>query len=89
MAVIVQKGRSLLGSLGTLAQIGGMAMGVPWVSALGMGMNTADGLINGYQTPGFQNSNAMQDYSGLLNVLGGISSGNIAGTPDMTTQRGK
>ncbi|MBQ3399556.1 MAG: hypothetical protein IJG51_11760 [Synergistaceae bacterium] len=85
MSVQYVKGSSPLGSLGTIAQIGGMAMGVPWVSALGMGMNAADGLINGYNTPGFQNSsNKYQDW-----ILGGLTGSNIAENPDAKARKGK
>ena len=84
MSVQYVKGSSPLGSIGTIAQLGGMALGVPWVSALGMGMNAADGLINGYQTPGFQNYN-----SNPLLGLGGLFSSNIAANPDLLSQRGK
>lgn len=84
MPVHYVKGSSPLGNIGTLAQIGGMAFGVPWVSALGMGMNAADGLINGYTTPGFQNQN-----NNPLLSLGSLFSGNIAAKPDNITARGK
>ena len=85
MAVQYVKGSRPLGNIGTIAQLGGMALGVPWVSALGMGMNAADGIINGYQTPGFQNSSSKyQDW-----ILGGLTSGNIAANPDSQTRKGK
>ena len=84
MSVQYVKGSSPLGSIGTIAQIGGMALGVPWVSALGMGMNAADGLINGYKTPGFQNTS-----NNPLLSLGGLFSGNIAANPDSQTRKGK
>ena len=83
----VKGGNGFLGGLGTLAQIGGLVTGTPWVSALGMGMNAVNGMMNsggGYQTPGFQNYN-----SNPLLGLGSILSGNIAGNPDNLTQRGK
>ena len=81
----VKGGNGFLGGLGTLAQIGGLATGTPWVSALGMGMNAVDGMVNGYQTPGFQNtSDKYMDF-----ILGGLNSENIAENPDSKTRKGK
>ncbi len=40
-------GGGFLGGLGTLAQIGGLVTGTPFLTVLGTGMNAADGLING------------------------------------------
>ncbi|MBQ4432088.1 MAG: hypothetical protein II877_11345, partial [Synergistaceae bacterium] len=73
------KGSSLLGNLGTLAKVGGMFIpGAGWLTPLGYGMSAADGLINGYSTPGFQNKNN----GGLLGTLS-------ASNPDFLTQGGK
>ena len=73
----VKGGNGILGGLGTL--------GHPWVSALGMGMNAVDGMVNGYQTPGFQNtSDKYMDF-----ILGGLNSENIAENPDSKTRKGK
>ncbi len=85
MSVKYVKGSSPLGSLGTLASLGGMVTGQPWLTALGMGMNAYNTYNNGtYQTPGFQNKN-----NNPLFNLGGLFSGNIAGNPDQITQGGK
>ncbi|MBR0167336.1 MAG: hypothetical protein IJQ08_01550 [Synergistaceae bacterium] len=85
MSVKYVKGNSPLGSLGSIANIAGMATGQPWLSALGMGMNAYNSFSNGtYKTPGFQNTN-----SNPLNIFGGLFSGNIASNPDNITQRGK
>ncbi len=86
MAVHYVKGSTPLGSLGTFANIAGLATGQPWLTALGMGMNAYNTYNNGtYQTPGFQNQN-----NNPLNIFGGLFSGNIASkNPDMKTQGGK
>lgn len=48
MAVIVQNGgNSLLGSLGAIATLGGAAMGMPWLGAIGTGLNAANAIQNG------------------------------------------
>ena len=85
MSVTYVKGSSPLGSIGSIASLAGMVTGQPWLTALGMGANTATSLFNGggYSTPGFMNQN-----NNPLLGLGGIFSGNIA-TPDNITQRGK
>ena len=80
MSVQYVKSSSPLGNLGTLAELGGMVIpGAGWLTPLGLGMKAADGLINGYNTPGFQN----QNNAGFLGSLFGW------GNPDLKTQRGK
>ena len=77
MAVIYQQGGGggLLGGLGALATIGGALTGQPWLSALGTGLNAANGMMNG---------NA-QSASGLAGAIGDLvnswknpAGGNIA-----------
>ncbi len=78
MSVQYVKNSSPLGNLGTLAKLGGMVIpGAGWLTPLGYGLNAADGLINGYNTPGFQNKNN----GGLL--------GSLFGNPDFNNQKGK
>ena len=42
-----KKSNSTLSTLGTLASIGGMVTGQPWLSAMGMGMQGANAMMNG------------------------------------------
>lgn len=85
MAVHYVKGGNSLGALGNFAGIAGTAFGVPWLSALGMGINAYGQLRGGegYNTPGWVNCNSLDD-------IGGLFSGNIASNnPDMKSARGK
>ena len=87
MAVQYVKGGNSLGTLGTIAGLAGTAMGVPWLSALGMGMNAYGQLQGGgsYQTPGWLNQN-----NNPFSWLGSLSQGNIASqNPDQISARGK
>ena len=43
----VEKKNNTLGILGTLANIGGTAFGVPWLGALGTGMQGMNAMMNG------------------------------------------
>ena len=43
----VKKQNNTLGILGTLASIGGAAFGVPWLGALGTGMQGMNSMMNG------------------------------------------
>ena len=43
----VEKKNNTLGMLGTLASIGGAAFGVPWLGALGTGMQGMNSMMNG------------------------------------------
>lgn len=66
----------MLGSLGKVASIAGMATGQPWLTALGSGINAYNTYNNGtYQTPGFINKNN-NPFNWLSN-------------PDFITQGGK
>lgn len=59
MATIVAKGGGgLLGGLGKVAGIAGMATGTPWLSMLGLGM----GAMNG-------NSSAQEEIDGVLGQM--------------------
>ncbi len=86
MSVKYVEGSNPLGALGNVAGLAGTAMGVPWLTALGAGMNAYGQLSGGggYQTPGWINQN-----NNPLGWLGGITSGNIASNPDQKTARGK
>lgn len=87
MAVQYVKGSNPFGALGSIAGIAGTAAGIPWLSALGMGMDAYGQLSKGggYTTQGWQNQN-----SNPLNWLGGLMSGNIASSnPDQQTRKGK
>ena len=45
---VKNRGGGILSNLGTLAQLGGMAIpGAGWLTPLGMGMKAADSLMNG------------------------------------------
>ena len=44
-----QKQNGILGTLGTLASLGGTLTGQPWLTTLGMGMRGLDGVLNGKQ----------------------------------------
>ena len=78
-----------LGSLGTIASLAGTLTGQPWLTALGTGVNAYDAISagNGYQTPGFLNSNN----GGILGSLGlgSLFSNSITSNPDDLVQRGK
>ncbi len=87
MSVHYVKGGNTLGALGSIAGLAGTAAGVPWLSALGLGMNAYGQLRGGggYQTPGWLNTN-----NNPMNVIGGLFSGNIASqNPDIKSARGK
>ena len=60
----VQKKNNTLGMLGTLASIGGAAFGVPWLGALGTGMQGMNAMKNGDSS--MQTSQAT---SGAMNEL--------------------
>ena len=66
-----KRGNSILGTLGTLATLGGMAFGVPWLSALGTVSSGADALING--GGGSSSGSVAQETGGALGtVLNGL-----------------
>lgn len=85
MAVQYVKGSNPLGALGNVAGLAGTAMGVPWLTALGMGMDAYGQFRSGagYKTPGWINKNSLDEVGGLF--------GNIASkdNPDQKTKRGK
>ena len=83
MATIVTGGGGgLLGGLGKIAGLAGMATGTPWLSMLGLGMGAADSVMNG------------NPQGALGQVLGGIltngwmnpASGNIASPYEATSK---
>ena len=83
MATIVTKGGGgLLGGLGKVAGIAGMATGTPWLSMLGLGMGAADSAMNG--NPG----GAMEQVLGqiLKNGWQNPAGGNIASPYEATAQ---
>ncbi len=67
----VQKKNNTLGMLGTLASIGGAAFGVPWLGALGTGMQGMNAMMNGNSS--LQTGQAT---AGALNeILNGLKNG--------------
>ena len=84
MAVIYQQGGGggLLGGLGALASIGGMLTGQPWLSALGTGLNAANGMMNGNAQSAGSLAGAIGD---LINGWKNPVNGNIAKTPYQAT----
>lgn len=68
MSVIVapRSGGGLLGTLGTIAGIGGSLFGAPWLGALGMGMNAANAAMNG-------------NPAGVASAMSGIMNGEYGG----------
>lgn len=77
MAVTVVKGRSALGTLGTLAAIGGQAFSVPWLSTLGLGMTGADAIMNGGNPNAEQTGALGQILNGIINGWQKITDNNI------------
>ena len=61
---IQSKGSGILGTLGTLASLGGAVLGMPWLSTLGMGMSGVDSLMNGNS-----GSQALTQTGGALSEL--------------------
>lgn len=77
------KGGGILGTLGTLATLGGAAFGVPWLGAVGTGMKAADTLMNGnssYSDQAQATGDLGEVLNGVLNSLGlaKLSDNNIA-----------
>ena len=74
---VKNRGGGILSNLGTLAQLGGMAIpGAGWLTPLGMGMKAADSLMNGAS-----GDEAIDALGTLKDTIGGWSnpaSGNIA-----------
>ena len=69
-------GGGLLGGLGALATIGGALTGQPWLSALGTGLNAANGMMNG---GGAQSAGSLASAIGdLVNSWKNPAGGNIA-----------
>ena len=67
----VQKKNNTLGMLGTLASIGGAAFGVPWLGALGTGMQGMNAMMNGNSS-----MQTGQATAGALNeILNGLKNG--------------
>lgn len=75
----IKREPGILSNLGNLASLGGIVTGQSWLTALGMGMNATDSLINGNGT-----SDTTADALGKLkDVIEGWknpASGNIAKT---------
>ena len=63
-----KKSNGILGTLGTIATLGGTLTGQPWLSALGMGMQGANAMMNGDTS-----TDTATKTSGALNeVLSGL-----------------
>ena len=78
-----RKSGGILGTLGALASLGGMAFGVPWLGALGMGMQGVDNILNGGSSMGTAQAatGAMNTVvNGLKDIWNNPSEGNIAKT---------
>ena len=60
----VEKKNNTLGILGTLANIGGTAFGVPWLGALGTGMQGMNAMMNGDSS-----MKTVQDTAGALSEV--------------------
>ena len=81
MAVIMApRSGGLLGTIGTIAGLGGTLFGAPWLGALGAGMSAADAAMNG------QPGALAQAMAGIANgEWGGMqnpTAGNIARTEE-------
>ena len=82
-----QRRNSILGTIGTLATLGGIATGSPFLSALGTFSSGTDALLNG--GGGGNSGNVIKETGGALgNVLNGLkdiwqkpTDNNIAKTP--------
>ncbi len=78
-----QRKNGILGTLGMLASLGGAAFGVPWLGALGMGMQGANAMLNGDSSMSTAQAatGAMNDVvNGLKDIWKNPSEGNIAKT---------
>lgn len=86
----VKKKNNMLGGLGTIAQVGGLVTGQPWLTALGTGLSGLNSQMNG---GGGNNGDATGALSEILDGLNGawqmLSSGNIGKvhTKDMTDEQ--
>ena len=85
-----QKQNGILGTLGTLASLGGTLTGQPWLTTLGMGMRGLDGVLNGgststggnAQTAGGTNTDWEKILSKLKEGWKNPASGNVAKSAD-------
>lgn len=71
--VIRNDGMGPLGMLGTLGALGGTAFGVPWLTALGMGMSGADSLMRGKKPTTTESgglTKILEGMGGLLKNIG-------------------
>ena len=65
-------GGGILGNLGDLATLGGLAIpGAGWLTALGLGMKATDGIINGRRGGG--SGSTLGDLSKLKDIITGES----------------
>lgn len=70
-----QRSGGILGTLGMLATLGGTALGMPWLSTLGMGMSGVDSLMNGGGSSAGGTQAAKQTGGALSELLKGIKTG--------------
>ena len=70
-----QKSSGILGTLGMLATLGGTALGMPWLSTLGMGMSGVDSLMNGGGSSTGSTQAAVKTGGALGELLKGIKTG--------------
>lgn len=85
----VNGNNGLLGTLGTIAQMGGMFIpGAQWLTPLGLGMSTVNGAMNGI-APNIDTIGKI--FNGMINAgwinpaSGGI--GTVSSIPDMTDEQ--
>lgn len=86
--VVENKGSGILGNIGSLATLGGLVTGQPWLTALGTGMSTVDGMIN----PSGGGSSGADALAKLKDVIDGWknpASGNIARTASKAAEAAK
>lgn len=84
-----KKRNNTLGTLGTLASLGGAITGQPWLSALGIGMSGANAMMNGDASSGTIDKTAgsiNEVLSGLKGIWTNPADNNIAKTPEKATQ---
>ncbi len=79
MAVQVVQNNSMgpLGMLGTLGALGGTAFGLPWLTALGMGMSGADSLMKGKKPAAAESGGLTEIIKGMGGLLKNIGTKDV------------
>ncbi len=86
----VKRQNNTLGILGTLAAIGGMAAGQPWLGALGTGMQGMNAIMNGnsnMSTANATNTSLSAMLDKLKNIWKNPADDNIAKTEQQNAQK--